>query len=938
MEQFSGGAIAVICTSFFVKGKKTEEEMQVAANELFRINEALRIKIIKKDNEITQHVCDFYEQKFDVLHFTDDNLFENYADIYAKDPIDLTGRLCEIKIVVFPDKYGLLVKIHHIISDAWTVALLATQFNLLLKGENPPAYSYFEYCHSEKKYLDSKRYLKDKEFFLEQFRQCEEPVFISEKNVEIFEAERKVLVIDAGQAKKIREFAEKMNCSVLSVWATALAIYMSRMRKGAEKFFVGTTVLNRHTEKDFNTVGMFVNTAPVLLEASGKKTFLENLEKTEDTLMSVFRHQKYNYENLIEDIRRQYGECDKLYDIILSYMNATIGGTTDGVSSTWHHNGRQNESLQINFDDRDNEGIFKVQYDYQTEKFNEKEIEILHGHLCCILFDAIENPDKKISDLEMLSADEKQTILSDFNDTTAEYPKDKCVHQLFEEEVEKTPDKEAVIACDKTLTYRELNEEANTIARALISKGVKPDDYVCFDLKRNSRVFSSMFGIMKAGATFVPVNNDYPEERKRYIIADCKAAFVITEDNIEQLLNCGEYSELPSYIDNEKNCYCIYTSGSTGKPKGTLITHKNVSNLAHKNKKNMCPTVIKEEYSKICSFASVGFDMFIAESLLPLLNGKTVVFASEEQSILQKEAALLFKKTTPDIFQCTPTKLKMLISDKDNCDYLKTVRSIIIGGESFDPVLYDELKNLTDAEIYNFYGPTEATVWVSYAKVENAEDITVGRPMANTQIYIVDKYMKPVPIGVTGELCIAGDNVGQGYLNRPELTAEKFIDNPFGEGKLYKTGDLAYWREDGNIIFVGRNDFQVKIRGLRIELGEIENAISGVEGINMSVAVVRKNSEGRQLICAFYTGEEKSSQEIRSDIGEKLPKYMLPHIFTHLDEMPLTSSGKISRNALPEIDLENISTETEYIAPESEREIALTECAGEILGAEKISV
>ncbi len=239
--------------------------------------------------------------------------------------------------------------------------------------------------------------------------------------------------------------------------------------------------------------------------------------------------------------------------------------------------------------------------------------------------------------------------------------------------------------------------------------------------------------------------------------------------------------------------------------------------------------------------------------------------------------------------------------------------------------------------VYNVYGPTECSMWMLECSVVN-EDVTLGRPLGNVQVYILDNYNTPTPIGVTGELCITGDGVGAGYLNRPELTAEKFIDNPFGEGKLYKTGDLAYWREDGNIAYVGRNDFQVKIRGLRIELGEIENAICSIDGISQAVVVVRKNAEGRQLICAFYTGAEVDAKDIRNHIGKKLPKYMLPHIFMHLDEMPLTSSGKVNRKALPEVDLENITNDTEYVAPETQIQKALCKLIELVLGTTPVGI
>jgi len=935
MAKVNGGAITVNCSSMLISGKKGEAEMQAALNELFRLNDALRIRINETDGVVTQYVTDFIEREFDVLYFQNKEELDRYADAYSKKAINLTDELCDFKLVILPQQFGLLTKLHHIISDAWTFGIIFTQFNSLINKEKVCAYSYFEYCKTENLYINSKRYEKDKAFFLKQVKDCESVTFIDDRKATNLNAERKVFIIEPQNAQKINSFAEKNNCSVFSIFALALATYISRVKMNSEKFFIGTTILNRNNEKELNTAGIFINTVPLLVDLDTEKSFFDNLEMMENSLMSVFRHQRYNYNALLSDIRKENLPHEKLYDVLISYMNATINFTEGTIHSTWHHNGMQNESLQIHIDDRDNEDIFKMHYDFQTEKFTCHDIEMLHKHICSLLFDALDNPDKKVYELELLTPAEKQKLFCDFNDTAADYPWDKCVHKLFEEQAEKNPDKAAIVACDKTLTYRELNEESGRVASALIEKGVKPNDFVAFDLKRRSYTFSAIFGILKAGAIFVPVNNDYPEERKTYIAKDSKAAFVINEDNIEELLNCSDVHDSVK-VSPESLCYCIYTSGSTGNPKGTLITHRNVSNLSHNNEKNMYSSVIKEEYNSICSFATVGFDMFIAESLLPLLNGMTVIFANEEQSISQKEAALLFVNHTPDIFQCTPSKLKLLTADRTNCDYLRGVKGIIIGGENFDLALYYELKNITEAKIYNFYGPTEATVWVSNAEVKD-EDVHIGKPMANTQIYIVDKYLNPVATGVVGELCIAGDCVGAGYLNRPELTGERFVDNPFGLGKLYKTGDLAYRREDGNIGYVGRNDFQVKIRGLRIELGEIENAISSVKGIGLVVAVVRKNSEGRQLICAFYTGEKKEAKTIRAEIGEKIPKYMIPHIFTHLKEMPLTASGKINRKALPEINLENIGTETEYVAPETKEEAVLTGCIEDVLGTEQIS-
>ncbi len=545
---------------------------------------------------------------------------------------------------------------------------------------------------------------------------------------------------------------------------------------------------------------------------------------------------------------------------------------------------------------------------------------------------------KQIKDISAISDSELNRIVVDFNNTAAEYPKDKCVHQLFEEQVKKAPDKTAVIACDKTLTYAELNEQANRIAHSLIRQGVGVGDIVAFALPRKSYLISTMLGILKTGAAYLPIDPDYPQERIEYMLKDSMAKTYIDESNLRESLNSSNTQNPNVAMSNESICYCIYTSGSTGKPKGTLLTHKCVVNYVNNNNNNVVHKIIRSSYKSIVSVTTVGFDIFVTESLLPLSNGMEIVLANEEQAKFPQQLNDLIAKHPVEVLQTTPTKMKSLISDNQQIDYLKKLKTIILGGEALEDNLIKRLNDITNAKIFNIYGPTETTVWSTNAQISDADTITIGKPIANTQIYIVDKYMQPTPIGVTGELCIAGDGVGAGYLNRPELTAEKFINNPFGEGKLYKTGDLAYWREDGNIVYIGRNDFLVKIRGLRIELGEIENAMLSVDGISQAVVVVRKNAEGRQLICAFYTGAETDAKEIRNHIGRKLPKYMLPHIFTHLAQMPLTSSGKVNRKALPEAELENIANDTEYAAPENKQQKELCELMKSVLGTTLVGI
>ena len=931
MEKFAGGAIAVICGSMLVHGKKDLSEIKRAVNELYRLNTALRTRIVETDSEVSQSITEYAEQDFNELCFDNKAELDAYVEDYAKKPLDFYGNLCEINIVTLPEQYGLLVKLHHIIGDAWTLSLLGTQFNKLMNGEAVEAYSYADYVESETTYIQSKRYEKDKAFFVEQFKKCDEVTYLSEKQSDSLNACRKTFVIGKEQTSLINTYTQQKDTSAFMMFTTALSTYMNRVKMNAEKFYIGTAVLNRSGVKENNTVGMFVNTAPMLMELDNSKTLAENLSAIEDTAFSVFRHQKYNYSDVLSTIRKEFNFTEKLYDVMISYQNATVTGAD--IETTWYHSGSQSESLQIHIDDRDNEGIFRIHYDYRTDKFTENEIERLHQHICNLLFDAIGNDSKKLYELNILSADEKRKLLYEFNNTAIDYPRDKCVHQLFEEQVAKTPDKDAVIACDKTLNYAELNEQANRIAHSLIEKGVSVGDIVAFALPRKSYLIATMMGILKAGAAYLPIDPDYPQDRIDYMLTESKTKYCIDENNIHKLLTNKCIKNWDIEITHNDTFCALHTSGSTGKPKMSLLKHGSMINFITANQR------FWQDIDTVVSATIVTFDAFVMDSVLSVAQGIQVVLASENEIYNQTLFEKLFDHSETNMFFSTPTKIENYIESSDDKTYLSRIKNFVGGGEVFSEHLFNLIRDVSpNSKTYNLYGPTETTICVTVAEVIDIKDIHIGKPIANTQIYIVDKFMNIVPIGVTGELCIAGDGVGAGYLNRPELTAEKFIDNPFGEGKLYKTGDLAYFREDGNIVYVGRNDFQVKIRGLRIELGEIENAICSMDGISQAVVVVRKNTEGRQLICAFYTGAETDAKEIRSQIGNKLPKYMLPHIFTHLDEMPLTSSGKINRKALPEVDLYAIDTAVEYVEPTTEQEKILVSAVEATLSVDKVGI
>ena len=664
------------------------------------------------------------------------------------------------------------------------------------------------------------------------------------------------------------------------------------------------------------------------MELQNEKSFAENLSETENTAFSVFRHQRYNYRDVLTDIREQFGFQEKLYDVVLSYQNANIGDT--GYETTWYHCGMQTEHLQIHIEDRDNEGKFRIHYDYLCDCFSEKEIGLLHRHLMNLLFSAIEDDSKKLYEPEMLTEEEKQKLLIDFNDTAVDYPREKSVSQLFEEQVKENPGKVAIIDKNRTLTYKALSQQVDRYCATLQLFGVRKGAVVAIHLDRSYEITVFQLAVIKAGAVFLPVDKRYPLQRIKYMCDDCNV-FMMISDSLQGIKTVNVISlekfklsitSCPTKTIYNDICYIIYTSGSTGQPKGCALSNIGIVNFCINN--NTIEILNRSSCNIFACVNSVSFDYYIAESLLPLLNGYSMAVFDEIESTNQEHFLTAMEKFGVNVLMTTPTRLKLFFEDGCNCRQLSQLDCICSSGESLPPDLLRVLYSKSPkAQVFNPLGPSECSVWVVGGELKKENDIHIGKPIANTQVYITDQYGNLLPVGAVGELCIAGDGVGAGYLNRPGLTAEKFVDNPFGTGKLYKTGDLAYWREDGNIGYVGRNDFQVKIRGLRIELGEIENAVSSIDGVMQAVVVVRKNKEDRQLLCAFYTGEELGAKEIRARLSKSLPKYMLPHIVTHLEKMPMTPSGKINRKALPEVDLYHISSDKRYVAPSTEEEKAV---------------
>lgn len=892
------------------------------------------MQIIQKDKDYLQ---------IPVLKFESQKMYRDWVEEEYKKPISINDKLYRLYIVDVSGNLGIFCTIHHIISDATSFVSIGKNIGKYLRGERDiPMYSYDEYIETEELYEASKRHDRDKKYWLSEYKKYEINLY-SEKEISDITVARKKFVLDKKTSLKIRDFCEKYGISEYAFLFSMLALHYARMT-GKDSFFIGTPVLNRFNVREENMLGTFVNVVPIGFQFDDASTYLSVCSDTVEKIFSAFRHQRYSYMQLLKDLSDNQTPSEKLYDFSYSFLNVR---TLESTIPNWFYSDKQSNSIEVQIDDHEQNGCYNICYSYQIKKFDEQHINEMHHSVCSLINAALENPNEKISETRIFPLETK--ILNDFNDTAVEYSKDKGVYELFESHVTKTPDKLAVIFKDVELTYSQLNDRITECADRLNSLGVKANDVVAVHLERSHELIVFQLAVLKIGAVFLPVDKRYPIDRIQQMCINCDVKLLISDEidksavdaNIMSLSEFELISPTKSAetVKNLNDCYIIYTSGSTGTPKGCLLTGKGLLNFCLNN--NTLETLREMEKPIFACVNSASFDYFIAETLLPLTNGFTTVVLDDVESTMQEQFLSVVDKTNINVIMTTPTRLNIYYNDRHDCSPLKNIACICTSGEPLTPELLEQMyKKSPDAQVYNPIGPSECSVWDMGGRLEKVDglDIHIGKPIANAQIYIVDKYVRPVPIGVTGEICIAGDGVGSGYINNPELTAERFVDNPFGEGKLYKTGDLAYWREDGNIVYVGRNDFQVKIRGLRIELGEIESVLQAVEGIERAVVVVRKDENDGQFICAFYTGKEIEAKELREVLSAKLPKYMVPHIFTHLSDMPMTVSGKINRIALPQVDFNDISTEIEYVAPETEEEKAFAEAVCSVLRVSSVNM
>jgi amino acid adenylation domain-containing protein len=723
---------------------------------------------------------------------------------------------------------------------------------------------------------------------------------------------------------------------------------------GQEDIVVGSPTAGRLRPEWRKLVGYFVN--PVVLRANlaGNPTFRDFLTQVRGTVLGAVEHQDYPFPLLVERLQPARDPSrSPLFQVNFAWEKPA-GGVEAGAFQLddllLEPFPLEQQATKFDLTLMVIEGrCLTCSLTYNSDLWDAATIARMAGHLEVLLEGMAANPERPIGELPLLTSVEKQQILMDWNNTGITCPND-CMHRLIEAQVEKTPDSTAVIMGAESLTYRELNCRANQVAHYLRSLGVGPEVLVGLCMERAIDAVVAILGILKAGGAYVPLDPVYPKERLEFMLADAGVRLLLTQARLafdlpdhQATVVCidGNPEEIASQSsDNpttEVTCdslaYVIYTSGSTGRPKGVMVTHRGIGNLAQAQIGMFDVT----PHSRVLQFASLSFDASVSEMAMALCAGATLVLAPPEAMIGPGLVALLEEQAIT-----TVTLPPSVLATLPDCAFPE-LHTLAVAGEACPAELV--ARWAPGRNFLNAYGPTENTVCASMAKCQaDGSRLTIGKPMANVQIYILDARKQPVAVGVPGEVYLGGAGLARGYLNRPELTAERFVANPFSAepgARLYRTGDLARWLPDGDIDFLGRIDHQVKIRGFRIELGEIESALSQHPDVGEAIVIAREDEPGKKRLVAYLVAGLEAApgvSELRRFLKEKLPEHMIPAAFVRLDAFPLSPNGKADRRALPAPDVSRPELEQAYAAPETDFQKALAAIWAGVLGIEKVGI
>ncbi len=983
LTQFEGNSTAYnMPGALLVEGSVDKTRLELSFTRLIQHHEILRTSFFLKDSDSSgDHKIvatvdgtwgELVQQLQPEVEFSIQELTGDLQSVITEfiQPFDLRRPpLLRVGLLQLAENRHLLVyDLPHIIADGISMGIMINDFVQLYEGTQLPPLriQYKDYAQWQRELLTSEEFAIQEKFWREQFA-GEVPILnlptdYSRPKILNYRGSTYRFSLDQELVDRLSILERRFGVTRFMLLLTIYKIFLAKYSSQTD-LVVGTPIAGRQDPELEKVIGVFVNTLALRSYPALTKNFSEYLLQIKELAVRAYENQDYPFEMLVEqlDIPRELSR-NPLFDTMFALQNMPdIELTISDLSFRSYpfaHNVSKFDLTLNAFEVRD--GI-NLHLEYSTALFTEATIKRMADNLKQLIKSVVEHPELKLWELEILSERDRERLLHQYNNTQKDYPIDKLVTQLFAEQVEKTPERLALICGDEELSYNELYTQVCQLASFLRQQGVGRESVVGLMVSRSSRLLSGMLGILEAGGAYLPIDPEYPVQRIIYMVQDSGTQIILTDSITQQkfagseelrerlLVNIDDQaiyetksdSNTDNYLRDRRSSdmiYVIYTSGSTGKPKGTVIEHRMVHNLIQ----GICAK-IDFDRKRIVSLTTVSFDIFVLETLLPLTRGAGVVLTREVE--LQDPGLLvkLVQCKQIEIIQLTPSRLQLLLDSVANTGFFGQFTEIIVGGETFPEQLVERVKKLATGRIFNVYGPTETTVWSTIKELTaSKEKVTIGRPLANTRIYILDNYSNPVPEQVVGEIFIAGAGVARGYLDRPELTSSVFLPDRFAgtaQQHMYKTGDLACWLPGGEIQFIGRKDRQIKLRGYRIETGEIETILNSFPGIIDSIVVAREGVQDYKYLVGYYLGDlQPTVSELRSYLGEKLPEYMIPTYFHKLDSLPLTPNGKIDQQALPQIAEERPELSTHYAMPESEVELLIADIWRKILGIDRIGV
>jgi amino acid adenylation domain-containing protein len=950
--------------------------LEQSFREVIRRHEPLRTRFGLVDGvplQLIDEAADFDLPVFD-LRTVDEPEREadarSIAAVESQRPFDLSsGPLLRASVVRLADEdHMLLCTMHHIISDGWSMGVLIRELTTLYEaystGRKSPLpeleIQYADFAHWQRTWLQGEVLERQLTYWKKQLAGApavlELPADYSRPAVQTYSGATQFFVLPAAIREQLEDLSRTNSATLFMTLLAAFQTLLSRYSRQSD-VVVGSPIANRNRAETESLIGFFVNTLVLRTDLSGDPSFRELLGRVREMALGAYAHQDVPFELLVEELQPERSMAHTpLFQVVFTLQNAPMPrADLEKLSVAGLAVEHATAKFDLGLNISGTPGQLQGALEYNTDLFDAATIRRMLSHFEVLLANVVSNPDQQLSELQLLTAAELEQVVFEWNDTAADYPHDKCIHQLFEEQVERTPEAVAVICEDAQLTYRELNERANRLAHYLQSAGAGPETIIGICLQRSLEMMVGLLGILKAGAAYVPVDPQHPAARVMSTLADAGVRILLTEtsladrcDGFEILCLDEELPEMP--VTNPRDtaraedlAYVIYTSGSTGQPKGVRIAHRSAVNY-------LCwarDTYLRGEVLNSALYSSLAFDLTVTSIYVPLISGgATIVYVEEE---VGRALDQIVRDERVGLLKVTPSHLMLLIGElgagPEQDASRAGVKRLVVGGEALSSQLARGIQEGLgpEVEIYNEYGPTEATVGCMIHRYQAGPAerpmVPIGRPAANTQIYILDERLEPVADQVEGEIYIGGVGVAEGYQGRAEQTAERFVSNPYRLGeRMYRSGDVGRRLANGEVEFIGRRDQQVKVRGHRVELDELREKLNEHPDIRDTVVVITGHSAEAVLVAYYVSRQELEVGTLRVWLRDRVIEETIPNVFVRLKKMPLTVNGKINYAVLPAPDHIRPKMAQSYVAPRTPTEEILAGIYADVLRVERVGV